>query len=117
MVRHSSQARVPACWRDGSERYGGVPRNPGHHSSSQIEAGRARTPPLMSVRGEQSAARSSPPLATCLVRCNSARQLKDDPGIRPFFEPEQSGNHDGYCSRDLKDAWKLLLIAEARAFP
>jgi predicted nucleic acid-binding protein len=39
------------------------------------------------------------------VRCNSARQLKDDPGIRPFFEPEKSRNHDGNCSRDLKDAY------------
>jgi hypothetical protein len=45
-----------------------------------------------------------PPVPTCCVRCNSARQLKDDSGIRPFFQPEKSRNHQGYCSRDLKDA-------------
>jgi hypothetical protein len=39
-----------------------------------------------------------PPVPTCCVRCNSARLLKDDSGIRPFFQPEKSRNHQGYCS-------------------
>src|SRR5260370_21258017 len=48
-------------------------------------------------------ARSAPySRGLCCVRCNSARQLKDDSGIRPFFQPEKSRNHQGYCSRHLK---------------
>jgi hypothetical protein len=59
MVGHSSQARVPACGRDRSERYGRVPRNPGHHSWSQIEAAALETTPFMSVRGEECSLRES----------------------------------------------------------
>lgn len=39
------------------------------------------------------------------MRCCGARQLKDDPGIRPFLEPEKSWDHDGYGSRYFEDAY------------
>ena len=71
---------------------------------SESPARRSKCPGCDRETEERQRRNQVPPVATCGLRCNSARQLKDDSGIRPFFEPEKSRNHQCYCSRDLQDA-------------
>ena len=72
---------------------------------AESPAGRSECPGCDRETEQRERRDGVPPLATCGLRCNSARQLKDDPGIRPFFEPEKPRSHDCRCSGDLKDTY------------